>query len=228
MNPYESEELRAVCGSTLRPGGLELTKAALEFHPFPAGSVLLDLGCGPGGTLEFLNGLGFEAVGVERSASLAAEARLHGRVYEADMHDLPLADSSVDGVFCECVLSLAQDPGRVLSECARVLKPGGALIISDIILAPQADQDDRLRSASSCLAGARPLAAYIELLNRAGFMAERVSDQSRALKELAVKLVWNHGSTDILRRLWGGASGCGCFRPRDYGYTLIIAGKGII
>lgn len=224
-NPYESEELRAVCGRTLRPGGLELTRAALELHPFPAGSVLLDLGCGPGGTLEFLSQQGFEPIGVEISPALADEARTHGRVIEADIHDLPLEAHSVDGIFCECVLSLAADQGRVLSECARVLRPGGALIISDIVLAAQADQEVDRSSLAGCLSGAKALAQYIQLLKRAGFTVEQVSDQSRALKELAARLVWHYGSTDILRRLWGGPEDCGCFRARDYGYALIIAGK---
>lgn len=254
MNPYESEELRAVCGATLRPGGLELTRAALKFHPFPAGSILLDLGCGRGGTLEFLNRRGFEAIGVEKSPHLAAEARERGRVIEADIHDLPLGDHSVDGIFCECVLSLAADQNRVLSECARVLKPGGALIISDLIHSPKTEGDAaRGTPVSGCLAGAKPLADYIQLLNRAGFRSEQVSDHSRALAELAARLVWQYGSTDILRRLWGGdensgagtgqgpvgqaappgisgeirplgkPDNCGRFRARDYGYALIIS-----
>lgn len=232
MNPYESEELRAVCGTTLRPGGLELTKAALDCHPFPAGSVLLDLGCGRGGTLEFLSRLGFEAIGVEKSPLLAAEARERGRVIEADIHDLPLGNHSADGIFCECVLSLAADQGRVLSECARVLKPGGALIISDLIQEPQTEADTAgRRPVSGCLAGAKPLGDYIQLLNQAGFRAEQVSDHRRALAELAARLVWQYGSTDILRRLWSGdeiqppgkPDNCGRFSARDYGYALIIS-----
>gem|GEM_PF-1572475 len=256
LNPYESEELRAVCGTTLRPGGLELTSAALKFHPFPAGSILLDLGCGRGGTLEFLSQRGFEAIGVEKSPLLAAEARQRGRVIEADIHDLPLYDHSVDGIFCECVLSLVADQGRVLSECARVLKPGGALIISDLIHSPKTEADAAVKTpVSGCLAGAKPLTEYIQLLNRAGFRAEQVSDHSRALTELAARLVWRYGSTEILRRLWSGdgnscagtgqspsgqtepprtsgeirplgkPANCGRFQARDYGYALIISVK---
>lgn len=224
-NPYESEELRAVCGRTLRPGGLELTRAALAFHPFPTGSILLDLGCGPGGTLEFLSQQGFAAIGLELSPTLAAEARVHGRVIEADIHDLPLEVHSVDGIFCECVLSLAADQGRVLAECARVLRPGGALIISDLILTDQADPAADRSSLAGCLSGAKTLAESVLQLNRAGFTVKQVSDESRALKELAAQLVWHYGSADILRRWWGGSEDRGCFCARDYGYALIIAGK---
>lgn len=198
---------------------------ALDFQPFPVGSILLDLGCGLGGTLEFLSQRGFEAIGVELSPALAAEARTHGRVIEADIHELPLEAHSVDGIFCECVLSLAADQGRVLSECARVLRPGGALVISDIVLAALADPAADRSSLAGCLSGAKTLTGYFQLLNRAGFTVKQVSDQSRALKELAARLVWHCGSTDILKRLWGGSEGCGCFQARDYGYALIIAGK---
>ncbi len=233
-NPYEREDLRAVCGRTLRPGGLAVTREALDLCAFPAGAHLLDLGCGPGGTLELLTGLGFEAIGLERSPALAAEARVYGRVLEGDFHDLPLEDASLDGVFCECVLSLAADPDRVLAECARVLKPGGRLALSDLVRSEVNESSPG--AVQGCLAGAVPVAELVARLERTDLTVTERRDHGRALKELAARLVWQHGSVDILRRMWAGEGGCARsgddepvaeppFRGRDYGYILLIAEK---
>ncbi|MDR0882276.1 MAG: class I SAM-dependent methyltransferase [Candidatus Adiutrix sp.] len=225
-NPYEGEELRAVCGETLRPGGLAVTRDALEFCHFRPGARLLDVGCGPGGTLKFLKEMGYEAVGVEKSPLLAAEARAQGPVWEADFHHLPLADNWAEGLVAECVLSLALDPEQALAEWGRVLQPGGRLILSDVILkdgaAPLPPATD-----SGCLAGAVTLTTLINRLERGGYALVHQRDYGQAWRELAAQLVWRYGSADILRQLWAREAGdsCGCFRGRDFTYGLLIAQK---
>jgi SAM-dependent methyltransferase len=211
--PCEAAELRSLCGSTLRPGGLALTREALELACFPPGARLLDLGCGPGGTLRFLRESGFEAQGLDRSPELLAEAGQYGPVLEADFHDLPLADEFFDGVFCECVLSLSPDPARVLGECARVLKRGGRLAVSDLF---------------SRQPGERPgpeagsLAFFRAQLAAAGFSLSQCLDRSRYLKELAARLVWRFGSAAMPAGPWGPAGA----RPGPgTSYYLLIAEK---
>ena len=225
-NPYEVEELRVVCGETLRPGGLAVTRDALAFCDFRPGARLVDVGCGPGGTLKLLKEQGFEAVGVEKSPLLATEARAHGPVWEADFHHLPLADGWAEGLVAECVLSLALDPEQALAEWARVLKIGGRLILSDVILkdgaAPMVPAPD-----SGCLAGAVTLTTLINRLERAGCALVHQRDYGQAWRELAARLVWRYGSANILRQLWAREAGdsCGCFRGRDFTYGLLIAQK---
>ncbi|MDR1044185.1 MAG: class I SAM-dependent methyltransferase [Candidatus Adiutrix sp.] len=211
--PCEAEELRSLCGPTLRPGGLALTREALELGRFPPGARLLDLGCGPGGTLRLLRESGYEAQGLDKSPEFLAEAGLYGPVLEADFHDLPLDDEFFDGVFCECVLSLSPDPARVLGECARVLKRGGLLVVSDLF---------------SRQSGGRPgpepgtLAFFRAQLAAAGFSPRQSLDRSRCLKELAARLVWRSGSAEILARLRGPAGA----RPGPgTSYYLLIAEK---
>ncbi|MDR0356544.1 MAG: class I SAM-dependent methyltransferase [Deltaproteobacteria bacterium] len=126
--------LRRVTGSTLRPGGLELTKRALSFCRFPQGASLLDAGCGQGATLELLLASGFKAVGLDADPAQAAQAAQAAQKAETRigfLEDLPFADASFDGLFCECVLNLT-DRERALREIARTLKPGGFFILSDI------------------------------------------------------------------------------------------------
>lgn len=126
--------LRQVTGACLRPGGLELTARGLALCGFKSGDTLLDLGCGPGASLGLLGSSGFRALGLDLSPAMAAEASAKGAVVRADAARLPLADASLDGIVCECVLSLASDKAAVLEQCARALKPGGRLVLSDITL----------------------------------------------------------------------------------------------
>ena len=217
--PYESGELRAVCGATLRPGGLELTREALGICAFPPGARLLDLGCGPGGTLKLLTEMGFEPLGLDRSPTLLAEAARFASVVEADFHHLPLDDGSQDGILAECVLSLAGDRAQVLAECARVLKPGGRLALSDVYLKTQPESPSESRG---CLSGAVALEEMSAGLRAAGFEILETRDHSQALTELAAQLIWRHGSAQILSSLWGGCSGPG---GGKYGYALLVAAR---
>jgi len=223
--PYESPELRAVCGPALRPGGLELTAEALELCAFEAGAKILDLGCGAGATLKLLRDKGFEALGLDISPVLLAEAREHGPVMEADFQRIPLDDETLDGIFCECALSLAPDKDKVLAESFRVLKAGGRLVLSDLVL-----KTDRLAGdlkkpgGANCLNGAESPAALAARLQRAGFHIETELDHSRALKELAARLLWSFGSIDALKKLWGAEAVCGP-AAKALGYMTFIALK---
>ena len=221
-NPYENEELRAVCGETLRPGGLAVTQQALELCAFPAGSRLIDLGCGLGGTLKYLREQGFEAIGVDKSPALLTEAKVHGPVCEADFHNLPFENDYADGLLCECALSLARDKSRVLAECFRVLKAGGRLIISDIFRLKKAGiiNPPPAFPPGGCLHGAVDLETMRKLLQDNGFETECFADHSRALKELAARLVWHFGSTAALTELF---DGCASGNGRGFGYALFIA-----
>lgn len=196
----------------MRPGGLALTVEALELCDFAPGARVLDLACGSGATLKLLKKHGFEALGLDASPTLTALAREQGPAIEADFHHLPLTDQSLDGIFCECALSLADRPEEVLAECARTLKPGGLLVLSDIILTGP--------TSGGGTSGPATLPQMCDRLTRAGFTVKINRDHNPALRELAARLVWRFGSAEVLSGLWCGrapASG------GKYGYTLIIA-----
>lgn len=100
------------------------------------GHAVLDIGCGPGtdlGRLADVVGIDGSVVGVDRDPSMLAEAarRLAHRpnvlLHDGDAHDLPLGSASVDRARTDRVLQHVQDPGRVLAEARRVLRPGGVL-----------------------------------------------------------------------------------------------------
>lgn len=96
--------------------------------------VALDAACGTGRHTAYLAGLGHEVIGVDGSPQMLERAREKvpgGTFHEADLHDLPLPDDSVDLVVCAIALSHVPDLDPALAELVRVLRPGGHLVLSD-------------------------------------------------------------------------------------------------
>ena len=96
--------------------------------------VVLDAACGTGRHTAYLASLGHEVVGVDSSPEMLARAREKvpaAEFHEADLHELPLADDSVDLVVCAIALNHVPDLAPVLAELVRVLRPNGHLVTSD-------------------------------------------------------------------------------------------------
>ncbi|MCK8784570.1 metalloregulator ArsR/SmtB family transcription factor [Roseomonas sp. NAR14] len=127
---------------------LELPAAAIEaalLRLLPAGTErLLDIGTGTGRLLELVAPLVGSALGVDASREMLALARArlaeHGlancAVRQADLYRLPLPDAGFDAATMQMVLHYVDDPAAALAEAARVLRPGGVLLVVD--LAPHA------------------------------------------------------------------------------------------
>jgi ubiquinone/menaquinone biosynthesis C-methylase UbiE len=96
--------------------------------------VALDAACGTGRHAAYLASLGHAVIGVDSSAGMLARAREkvpQGEFHEADLRELPLADDSVDLVVCAIALVHFVDIEGPFREFARVLRPGGHLVVSD-------------------------------------------------------------------------------------------------
>ena len=97
--------------------------------------VALDAACGTGRHAAYLRERGHRVIGIDATAQMLARAR--PRVPDADLRlgaleSLPLADASVDLAVCALALTHATDLMRPIAELARVLRPGGRLIVSDL------------------------------------------------------------------------------------------------
>ena len=120
----------------------------------PLGS-LIDIGTGTGRMLELFAGQADSALGIDRSSEMLrlARAKLHDRpnteLRQADRYALPMADGAADGAILHHVLHFAQQPGAAIAEAARVLGPGGRLLIVDF--APHDREELRTRDAHTRL-----------------------------------------------------------------------------
>lgn len=118
---------------------------------------LIDIGTGTGRMLELFAGRATHALGIDRSSEMLrlARAKLFGReldnaeLRQADLYALPLADGAADVAILHHVLHFAQQPGAAIAEAARVLAPGGRLLIADF--APHEREELRARDAHTRL-----------------------------------------------------------------------------
>ena len=163
----------------LRPGGLALTEQGLEICNFAPGATLVDIGCGNGSTVRFLQNCGYKAQGLD----LLAEPPL----LQGDANQLPFAEHSIDGLFYECSFSKMSQPELVLAEAGRVLKPEGKILLSDFYA----------RGVSSDFQG---LLGRVEReeeikqrLQQAGFKLLHWQDASNDVLQIFGQLIFNHG-----------------------------------
>jgi ubiquinone/menaquinone biosynthesis C-methylase UbiE len=116
------------------------------------------------------------------------------------IEEMPLPDDSVDVIISNCVINLSGDKGKVISEAARVLKPGGRFAVSDVIADPDMDEATRrdMQQWTGCIAGALTRDEFESLLAQAGFGQVEVQVTHR---------VHEHAASAIIRaRKPGGGS----------------------
>jgi SAM-dependent methyltransferase len=146
------------------------------------GEIVLDLGSG-GGIDVFLSarrvGPTGKVYGLDMTDEMLALARQNQRkagvdnveFLKGEMEQIPLPDESVDVILSNCVINLSADKDQVFAEAFRVLKPGGRLAISDIVVRGPVPREVRLSLElwGGCVAGALDESDYRAKLARAGF-----------------------------------------------------------
>ena len=172
--------------------------ALAELKP---GEVVLDLGSG-GGIDVLLSarrvGPNGKAYGLDMTDDMLALARENQR--QADLHNveflkgeienIPLPDNSVDVIISNCVINLSADKDRVLREAFRVLRSGGRLAVSDIVVRRELPESAK-RSMdlwSGCIAGALLEAEYVGKLKAAGFTSIEVEPTRVYTKDDAAEM----------------------------------------
>jgi SAM-dependent methyltransferase len=182
---YTREEVSSV------PPGAEMGLGCgnpLALASLQGGEVVLDLGAGAGFDC-FLAakrvGDGGRVIGVDMTPEMLDKARENAKrggyrnveFRLGEIENLPVADSSIDLVISNCVINLSVDKARVFQEAFRVLRPGGRLAISDVVLLRELPEElrDSAAAYAACVSGAMLRAKYLELIRQAGF--ERVDIQ---------------------------------------------------
>lgn len=185
---YTDEELKSVPeGANLGLGcGNPIALASLR-----EGETVLDLGSGAGFD-SFLAatkvGKTGKVIGVDMTPEMIDKAREYAQKgrYEnvefrlGEIENIPAADNSVDVVVSNCVINLSTDKERVFNEAYRVLKPGGRLMISDIVLLKELPTfiKNSIDAYIGCLSGAIIKNEYLKLIQEAGFQEIRILDEA--------------------------------------------------
>ena len=185
---YTEEELKAVPeGANLGLGcGNPVALASLR-----EGEAVLDLGSGAGFDCFLAAGKVGEngrVIGVDMTSEMLEKARENARKGNyanvefrlGEIENLPVADNSVDVVISNCVINLAPDKRRVYEEAFRVLKPGGRLMISDMVLLKELPDfiKNSIEAYIGCLSGAMMRGEYIRAIKAAGFQEVSIIDEA--------------------------------------------------
>ena len=185
---YQLEDLAAAPdGANLGLGcGNPVALASLK-----EGEVVLDLGSGAGFDAFLASrrvGPEGRVIGVDMTPEMLQKARdlatQHGfsnvEFRQGDIEALPVASGLVDAIISNCVINLATDKARVFQEAFRVLKAGGRLMVSDLVLLKPLPRAMRLNldAYAACLAGALMKEDYLEAMRAAGFTQVAVVGES--------------------------------------------------
>lgn len=186
---YSDEELGSVPeGANMGLGcGNPVALASLK-----EGETVLDLGSG-GGLDCFLAaskvGDKGKVIGVDMTPEMIDKARENARKGKrknvefrlGEIENLPVADNSVDVVVSNCVINLSADKPRVFEEAFRVLKPGGHLMVSDIVQLKELPSvvKKSVEAYVGCLSGAIMKQKYLETIRKAGFEEVKVMEESQ-------------------------------------------------
>ena len=207
VNLYDAEQTSGLpAEAVLASLGCGNPTALATLHP---GEVVLDLGSG-GGIDVLLSarrvGPAGKAYGLDMTDEMLALARENQRksglanveFLKGQIEDIPLPDGSVDVIISNCVINLSADKDRVLTEAFRVLKPGGRLAVSDVVVRGEIPPEIR-RSVElwvGCISGALDESVYMEKLTRAGF-ADVSIEPTRVYRAADAREFLNTQSIDI-------------------------------
>ncbi len=178
-------------GSCCGPGEAQVEHLGLEsplgYLDLRSGDTFLDLGSGAGReVLEAARKVGPHglAIGVDATPEMVWRARLEAKAAGVEnaefrlgeIEALPVADSSVDALGSNCVINLSPDKSRVFRETHRVLKPGGCVVISDVVVREGGSVPEG-SGWPECAAGAVPASDYRRWLEGSGFASVEVLDR---------------------------------------------------
>jgi len=185
---YTEEEIQeAPLGSNLGLGcGNPVALASLK-----EGEIVLDMGAGAGFDCFLAStrvGPTGMVIGVDITSEMVDKARADSRksgytnidFRQGDLENMPVADNYVDVVISNCVINLVPNKRMVFKEAFRVLKPGGRLAVSDVVLLRELP--DFVTSSTEayigCLAGAIMKDEYLEIIRDVGFRDVKVAAET--------------------------------------------------
>ena len=153
------------------------------------GDIVLDLGSGAGFDA-FLAakkvGKKGKVIGVDMTPEMIKKSQANAIKYKynnvefklGDIEELPIEDNYIDVIISNCVINLAPNKGKVFSESYRVLKKGGKMFVSDIVLLGKLTEEQKKDEGllTSCVAGALQKEDYLNKIKGAGFSVKIINE----------------------------------------------------
>ncbi len=167
----------------------------LAFAEMQEGMTVLDMGSGAGfdafiaakkvGNKGKVFGVDFTPKMIEKATENAKKYGFSNVEFKlGDIEKLPIEDASIDVVISNCVINLAPDKKKVFEEAFRVLKQGGRLLVSDIVLLEKLTEEQKKDRdlIVGCVGGALLREQYVGLIEAAGFEINMLSEQKNVDK----------------------------------------------
>jgi arsenite methyltransferase len=197
---YQLDAVSLLLGESDHPGGLALSRRLEELLGLRPGQRVADIASGPGATalaLAATFGVSVVGLGLGHAAAVTATRAARGRglggrvgFVVADGEQPPLASGCFDAAICECALCTFPDKATGVAAMARVLRPGGRVGISDVVVTPGALPPELAGLAGwiGCLAGALGEEGYRGLLDEARLTIVASEAHDNALAEMVDQL----------------------------------------
>jgi SAM-dependent methyltransferase len=188
---YSKQEIKAVPDANLGLGCGNPT----ALGEITEGMVVLDLGSGAGFDC-FLAakkvGETGRVIGVDMTEKMVRKAGENAKKYGfsnvefrlGEIEELPVENNSIDVIISNCVINLSPDKPKVFNEAYRVLRKGGKLLVSDIVLLKELSEmhkEDK-KLIAGCVGGAMLKDKYLELVKNAGFTVKTLSEDKKISK----------------------------------------------
>ena len=185
---YAADQLEAVPDGANLGVGCGNPTAIDALRP---GEIVVDLGCGAGmDSFLAARAVGPEGrvIGIDMTDEMLEKARANARAVGATnvefrkgyIEDLPLEDESVDAIISNCVINLSPEKDKVYAEAYRVLRPGGRMMVSDVVLERELPEAvlHSVDAYLGCVGGAVLREPYLQTIRDAGFAEVRIESES--------------------------------------------------
>jgi arsenite methyltransferase len=189
---YSEEEINSALEANLGLGCGNPTAIAR----IKEGDVVLDLGSGAGfdcflasrkvGPNGHIIGVDMTQEMIDKAKEIAKKNNYTNVEFKlGEIENLPIDNSSIDVIISNCVINLSPDKEKVFKEALRVLKPGGKMYVSDIVLLEKLPSEilNNPELLAGCVAGALPKDDYINIIKTAGFSVNIISEDKDISKK---------------------------------------------
>lgn len=184
---YSTNELKSVPESAVLGLGCGNPTALADLKN---GEIVLDLGSGAGidvflaankvGESGHVIGVDMTEEMIQRAEKIAKENRYKNVEFRlGEIENLPVEDNTIDVIISNCVINLSPDKLQTFKEAYRVLKPGGRLMVSDLVTEGVLPDDikNSFDAWSECIAGALEKSEYLDVIKKAGFYRVEIVSQ---------------------------------------------------